>query len=475
MNYENLEKLNESYKNGTFEFPDSITVGDASYHYARSSDYSITEMIKGKKGMITYIPESKEYDDLLFAIGINPHKIIQLNEAVKKKAKAKKKLAKKPDSKGPDISSLKGSMKNTMDKHKLHIDKHVTKHNDVLKDLKKQMKELGGANKGELEKTIVKVEDMLTKHKGEMDNMASVHDEKIKGLDDAYKELIKTHNDAIEKLGSEHSGHVDDLKSIANEFIDSHEERMDHLKGEHEKHRKMMKGDHDEHLKKVMSDHDDRMYNMKRDHGDKMFDMKRYHGEQLKTTNQGHEDKMSRMSKSHEENQEQMQMKHKNEMDNMQQNHEESKIGTEAHVKILNLHSSPALKAKVDTGATICSLHADKIKVKGDQVLFTNNDLSRGNTIRMPLAGSTPIRSADGGMQYRHVIKLNIQIKDKILQNIDVNLNDRDNMEHGFLIGHNALEQGKFIIDPSYVGGNSMRRESEEIDFDDLQEIFEDE
>jgi hypothetical protein len=47
-----------------------------------------------------------------------------------------------------------------------------------------------------------------------------------------------------------------------------------------------------------------------------------------------------------------------------------------------------------------------------------------------------------------------------------VNLNDREKMSHPFLIGQNALEKGKFIIDPNFMG------EGQEIDFDYLQEIF---
>jgi hypothetical protein len=471
MDYKNLEELNESYKKGTFEFPSDMNVDGIPYHYAKSSDYNLPEMISGKLGMIAYIPESNEHEDLIFLTGTQPYKVVQLDEAAKKKAKAKKKPKAKSStssqSKGPDIAGLKGNMKNQMDKHKIHLDKHITKHGDVLKDLKQQMKDLGGANKGELEKHISKVEDMLNKHRGEMEKHAQGHDEKMRTLDDAYKELIQTHNDAVDRLGDEHSGKMDDLKAAFDEFRDAHDEQMDHLKREHEMHRSSMKRDHDEHVNKVMGDHGDKMYHMKRDHQDKIFDARRQSGEQLRRTQQGHEDKVNRMTQSHEENQEQMQMKHKGEMDTMQQKHNESKIGTEAHVEVLNLHGSPALKAKVDTGATICSLHADKMKVdQGSRtVKFTNKQLSP-HIISVPVASMSSVKSADGGMTYRPVILLNLRIKEKEIASVEVNLNDREHMTHPFLIGHNALEKGKFIIDPGYIG------EDEEIDFDYIQDIL---
>lgn len=485
MDYTSIEELNEAFLTEEFEYTDQITVGDEVFEFKGSNKATIGEMMSGDfTGMVVFEGETDsivflyEFDENL---SITPVGAESLNEAAKKKKKAKAKpkkkakakakpAAKKSESKGPDIAGLKGNMKNTMDKHKIHLDKHIQKHGNVLKDLKDQLKTVGDAHKGDLEDTIKKVEDMLNGHREEMEKHASGHEERMKSLDDAYKELIRTHNDTSDRLGSDHSDRVEDLKATFDEFRDAHDEQMDHLKREHEMHRSSMKRDHEEHLKKIMNDHGDKLYDMKRDHGDKMFDMKRQHGEQLRSIQNKHEDRYRNTVKSHEENQEQMQQKHQTALDSVQQKHEESKIGTEAHVEIMNLHRSPAMKAKVDTGATICSLHADKMEVDraNGKVKFINKELSP-HVISVPIASMSSVKSADGGLTYRPVILLNLRIKDKEIASVEVNLNDREHMTHPFLIGHNALEKGKFIIDPGYIG------EGTEINFDYLQDVFREE
>lgn len=122
-------------------------------------------------------------------------------------------------------------------------------------------------------------------------------------------------------------------------------------------------------------------------------------------------------------------------------------IGDTSSVKFLSLPGSPALKGKVDTGADICSLHADKWAIQGDKVHFTCPKLSP-NSLSLPLHNHQAVRSASG-TQYRPVIELNIKLNDKIMQNVLFNLADRGDMEFPVLIGRNVLEKGKFLIDPS--------------------------
>lgn len=137
-------------------------------------------------------------------------------------------------------------------------------------------------------------------------------------------------------------------------------------------------------------------------------------------------------------------------------------LGKTVHIKITNLPSATTLLAKVDSGATICSLHADRWKINGSSVQFVSSKLSQ-NVITVPIVDQQAVKSADGGTEYRPVIELNIRINDKILQHIKFNLNDRSNMEHAVLLGQNALEKGRFLIDPM----------KESIDWDKMNVTFE--
>lgn len=142
-------------------------------------------------------------------------------------------------------------------------------------------------------------------------------------------------------------------------------------------------------------------------------------------------------------------------------------IGDAVLVKIINLPSSGALKGKVDTGASVCSLHADRWKINGDNVDFVSPDLSP-NVITAPLADHQAVRSSDGGTEYRPVIELNIKINDKLINSVMFNLNDRGQMDFPILIGKNALEKSSFLIDPKMV------ENVDDIDWAKLDEEFKD-
>lgn len=123
-------------------------------------------------------------------------------------------------------------------------------------------------------------------------------------------------------------------------------------------------------------------------------------------------------------------------------------IGDVVDVKITSLPNGNVIKGKVDTGATISSLHASRYKINGQQVEFVCPQLSN-NVVTVPLADQQAVKSADGGTEYRPVIELNVKINDKVLTNQQFNLNDRSEMEHPMLLGQNTLEAGKFLIDPT--------------------------
>lgn len=153
---------------------------------------------------------------------------------------------------------------------------------------------------------------------------------------------------------------------------------------------------------------------------------------------------------------------------------EPNTIGDTVRIKITNLPASRELKGKVDTGATISSLHAEKWNIDGDSIKFMCPELSP-NVIKVPLVDQQAVKSADGGTEYRPVIELNIKINDKTLQGIQFNLNDRGQMEFPILVGQNILEKGKFLIDPSInedveVEPDLLEESEDDIDWDTLYE-----
>lgn len=139
-------------------------------------------------------------------------------------------------------------------------------------------------------------------------------------------------------------------------------------------------------------------------------------------------------------------------------------------VMIVDVPVGNELTGKVDTGADICSLHATNINVDrgNDSVSFVCPELSN-NTIRMPLAGQQAVRNSSG-TEYRPVVSLNIKVGDRMMKDIKVNLNDRSDMSEPFLLGQNALEAGKFIIDPNIIKENV--EPSEDDVFEMLQEVY---
>ena len=140
---------------------------------------------------------------------------------------------------------------------------------------------------------------------------------------------------------------------------------------------------------------------------------------------------------------------------------EQNVIGDTAEVKFTNLPTTASLKGRVDTGATISSLHADSIQVRDGKVRFICKQLSP-NVLTMDMADKQLVNSPDGGHEYRPVVELNVAINDKMLQGMQFNLNNRSQMEHPVLIGQNILEKGGFLINPM----------QEEVDWDALTETL---
>ncbi len=107
-------------------------------------------------------------------------------------------------------------------------------------------------------------------------------------------------------------------------------------------------------------------------------------------------------------------------------------LGLIEKVKILTPEGKEReVLARIDTGATTSSM---------DLKLAKNLELSNFKASKM-------IKSASG-IGIRKVIKVKIQIKDKILER-KFTLADRSHMTYQILIGQNILKNGNFLIDPN--------------------------
>jgi len=127
-------------------------------------------------------------------------------------------------------------------------------------------------------------------------------------------------------------------------------------------------------------------------------------------------------------------------------------IPDKVEVHFLNLPVGGSLVAKVDTGAEMNSLNAKNVQVNRGQgtVTFVAPQLSH-STITTQLADQQAVKTSGGDTTYRAVIKATLKIKGKVLKDQLVNLNDRSEMQDPMLLGQNALQAGKFLIDPNII------------------------
>ncbi len=110
------------------------------------------------------------------------------------------------------------------------------------------------------------------------------------------------------------------------------------------------------------------------------------------------------------------------------------------------------LRARVDTGAQTCSLHAESIKEKeidGERyVEFTTLDEKlKPHRLMKKVVEETRVRSTSGRSEKRYVVEMTLRFGEKKLS-VGVNLNDRKKLRHRFLVGRNLL-LGDYVVDVS--------------------------
>lgn len=156
---------------------------------------------------------------------------------------------------------------------------------------------------------------------------------------------------------------------------------------------------------------------------------------------------------------------------------DEKIIGHKISIVLRGFNGNNSIKAKVDTGATMCSLDANFLsdnpwKPGDETVTFEFGD--RRVTMSCTSQG---VKSADGGTEYRPVVKFDVelpvedpQVTNKTLKGVQFNLNDRSGMPDKILLGQNFIKAGDFVV----MNKSSEKKmiEGDNIDWDALQEEF---
>lgn len=134
----------------------------------------------------------------------------------------------------------------------------------------------------------------------------------------------------------------------------------------------------------------------------------------------------------------------------------EQSISLEEDIIIVGINNEQPFKAKIDTGADLCSLHAEDINIDGNYVKFCIND----KHYKMICHDKVQIQNSES-VEVRPIVKFNINFADQAVNNVLFNLNDRTNMDHPVLIGTNLLKEVDFIIDVNEnVDNNEQSTES---------------
>lgn len=110
------------------------------------------------------------------------------------------------------------------------------------------------------------------------------------------------------------------------------------------------------------------------------------------------------------------------------------------------------VKARVDSGAQTSSLHAKNITEKvidgKKYVQFESLDhKGKSHVFIKEVVKRSRVRSSNGEVSKRYVVKFKLSLG-KQQHRLNVNLNDRQDLEYNFLIGRNLL-MGKYIVDVS--------------------------
>ncbi len=148
-------------------------------------------------------------------------------------------------------------------------------------------------------------------------------------------------------------------------------------------------------------------------------------------------------------------------------------IRTHVSIILSGFNGNQPIKAKVDTGAGVCSLNANNVQVdrKNGMVAFDFGD----KHITMPVVDTEAVLTAENGVENRPVVEFDVvvpntdsQKKNKVISKVQFNLNDRSGMPDKLLLGQNFIKAGNFVV----MGDSEQKKTIETIDWASLQSMF---
>lgn len=110
------------------------------------------------------------------------------------------------------------------------------------------------------------------------------------------------------------------------------------------------------------------------------------------------------------------------------------------------------VRARVDTGAQTCSMHAENIQeqiIDGEKYVQFETFDEKGNrhVLLKRVVTSTSVTSSTGATTERYVVKKRVTLGGRSHE-VNVNLNNRSGLRYRFLIGRNLL-MGNYVVDVS--------------------------
>ena len=113
------------------------------------------------------------------------------------------------------------------------------------------------------------------------------------------------------------------------------------------------------------------------------------------------------------------------------------------------------VEAKVDTGAFTSAIHCTDIRIGTDarprpvllvHLLDPGHEGTDGRLLAFPEFGLRDIRSSNGDVQERYVIRAVVQLYGEEIE-AEFSLSDRSDMKYPVLLGRSLLRQGRFVVD----------------------------
>ncbi|MGE3637392.1 MAG: RimK/LysX family protein [Pirellulales bacterium] len=126
---------------------------------------------------------------------------------------------------------------------------------------------------------------------------------------------------------------------------------------------------------------------------------------------------------------------------------------------IIEVHSNIPFLARVDTGATTCSMHFESLQIRnaavdpqdnvGKRIRFlVKNRKGQSTWIESDIAGAPKVQTSEDAEQ-RYMVWLTLRCRE-VEKRVLVTLNDRTDMTYPLLIGRNFLRDD-FVVDVGMV------------------------